>query len=519
MAKKSKTESRSGGTKVKKKTSSSSPIKIKKSLSPKITKESAPFTSEKGFSLKEGEKIKKTKIRVIGIGGGGGSIVSELSTKVKKASFVVANTDSQALKSVGRKVIRFQFGQNLTQGLGTGMNSELAEMAAQNEKEKIKKLLTGQDLCIIIACLGGGTGSGAVPVFAKIAKNLGNISYGIFTLPFKFEGEKKIQIAIESLEKLKPNLNAISIIPNDRIFQTMEKNTPLKTALSNINKKLAESLEALLEAIYEPGLINIDFADLRTVFEGRGRLTYLNSVEVSGLEKRNEDLIKKVLYSPLYPYTIRGAKGILFNIVGSKNLGLSEVSQISKTISDSVNREAKIILGISQKETPDFKQKEGRIKITLLATGCGQRIFSEKTKKPKKRITQRKTEQKIKPEKKNKTLLKAEKIKKKPQLPKQKIKTQKRPSFAKASEGKKKIKPGKIKAKPSTPIEPFQKKERVEEKSFSQLPIQNKIEVKVRRNALEVKKDIEAAERELITEENKWETPAFLRKKNNKEAI
>ena len=440
----------------------------------------------------EPDGVKKTRIRVIGIGGGGGSIVSEISQRIKKASFVAANTDRQALKSISRKVIRFPFGQSLTQGLGTGMNSEIAALSAQNEKEKIKKLLQGQDLCVFVACLGGGAGSGAVPIFAKIAKNLGNIAYGIFTLPFKFEGEKKIQIAREAIEKLKPNLNAISIIPNDRIFQIIEKDTPLRTALSFINKHLAESLEALLETIYEPGLINIDFADLKTIFEGRGRLTYLNSVEVSKSEK-NEDLVRKVLYSPLYPYSIRGAKGILFNIVGNRNLELSEVSQISKTISDSVNKEAKIIFGITQKQISDSKQKEGAIKITLLATGCSQRIFSEEAKEIKK--VRRKRKQKIKPEKKKPE--KAEETEEKTKKKRRKKRT-------------KKIKPGNAESKVSIPTE---------EMNFSRPSVENKIEVKVRRNALEVKKDIEAVEKELIAEENKWELPAFLRRKNNKKIL
>ncbi|GAI51462.1 unnamed protein product, partial [marine sediment metagenome] len=228
----------------------------------------------------ETETIKKTKIRVIGIGGGAGNIVSEIASKMKKASFVVANTDLQALRLASRKAQRFQFGKELTQGLGTGMSAELGEMAAQNEKEKIKKTLEGQDLCVIVACLGGGTASGATPIFAKISKNLGNLTLGIFTLPFKFEGEKKMEMARASLEKLKPKLNALSVIPNERIFQIIDKKTPIKIALSAINKSLAESLEGLIETIYQPGLINIDFADLKAILEGQGRLAYLNTVKV-----------------------------------------------------------------------------------------------------------------------------------------------------------------------------------------------------------------------------------------------
>ena len=328
----------------------------------------------------ETETIKKTKIRVIGIGGGGCSIVSEIASKMKKAGFTAANTDVQALKSVSRSCQRFQFGQNLTQGLGTGMVAELGETAAQQEKEKIKKILEGQDLCILVACLGGGTSSGAAPVFAKISKDLGNITLGIFTLPFKFEGEKKMEMAEAALEKLKSKLNAIVIIPNERVFQIIDKKTPLRAALSSINKNLAESLEGLIETIYQSGLINIDFADLRTILVDSGRLAYLNTAKVMKKNDGAAEAIEKVLNSPLYSYGVRGANGILLNIAGERDLELSEVNQISKTISELANKEAKIIFGISQsKKYSDF------IQITLLATGCAAKIFASKAvKKPQK---------------------------------------------------------------------------------------------------------------------------------------
>lgn len=306
----------------------------------KVNKRSAVVKAETSQPEAKTERVKKIKIRMIGIGGGGGAIVSEIASRMPKASFVAANTDLKALKTVSRKIIRFSFGQALTRGLGTGMNAELGLQAALAEKDKIKKLLEGQDLVILVASLGGGTSSGAAPVFAKISKNLGNLTYGIFTLPFKFEGEKKMEMARESLKRTKNYLNAFSIIPNERVFQIVDKATPLRQALSIINRSLAESLEGLIETIYGPGLINIDFADFRTIMNGRGRLAYLNTVLVPRKGNSVKDLISKMLSSPLYPYSIRGAKGVLFNIAGDKNLSLAEVNQVSKTISELANSEA-----------------------------------------------------------------------------------------------------------------------------------------------------------------------------------
>jgi len=439
---------------------------------------------KKPQALPEVERIKKTKIRVIGIGGGGGNIVSEIASRVKKASFAVANTDIKALKEASRKAIRFQFGENLTQGLGTGMNVGLGEIAAQNEKERIKKLLAGYDLIIIIASLGGGVGSGAAPVFAKISKSLGNLTYGIFTLPFKFEGEKKMEIAGNALEKIRPYLNTFSVIPNERIFQIIDKATPLKVALSAINKTLSESLEGLIETIYEPGLINIDFADLKTILTGYGRLCYLNTVVVPRGENNSQEVIEKMLNSDLYPYTIRGAKGALFNITGGKEINLSEVSQISKAISDSLNREAKIIFGISQTRPYGGEAKyQDKIKVTLLVTGCGLKIFPKKVRKPKK------VKKKVIPEP-------------TPQKPPQAKKT--KPKKAKTRVSKKPKKP-----EMTAPAEVEAPKESL------RLPTgqEKKEEERVRKSALQIKKDAEEEEAEMLAREEFWETPAFLRRR------
>jgi cell division protein FtsZ len=469
-------------------------IKVVKKAAKKIIKKTVPSVKKiapERPSLPE-EAVHRTNIRIIGIGGGGASIISGIAPDVKKVDFVVANTDSKSLRELSSKIKRFQFGLSLTKGLGTGMDDKLGEMAAENEKDRIKSILRGQDLCVIVACLGGGTSSGAAPVFAKISRGLGNLTYGIFTLPFEFEGEKKMEIAKKSLERIKPYLNAYSVLPNERIFQVIDKNTPLRTALSNINAKLAENLEGLIEMIYLAGLINIDFADLRSVLQGRGRLAYLNTLEIDGPNR--EEAIKKVISSPLYPYTIKGAKGILYNINGGNNLQLSEVSYISKIISESVNRQAKIIFGINQN-----KKYQDRIRITLLATGCDAKILlpkplqSFRMAEPKKERMQSKIVHLIS-RKKEKTAVKEIKNKKREKKvmkkTKEKIKTTSKKNIGKAEK------------KPSVPV-PKKEKDQYEEK----------VEVKVRRNGLQLKRAVEQEEKELLDQEKVWETPAFLRKK------
>ncbi|MGB9743228.1 MAG: cell division protein FtsZ [Minisyncoccales bacterium] len=468
--------------------------KIKKKPKKKIKKKiSQPIKKLKPEKTQlEGDTIKRTKIRLIGLGGGGCNIVSEIAGQIGKASFVLANTDLKALKIGSRRTIKFLFGQNLTHHLGTGMNPELGRAAAESEKEKIKKICQGQDLCILVAALGGGTGSGAITTFARVCKNLGNLTYGIFTLPFKFEGEKKMEIALNALKEVKNHLNILSIIPNERVFQVIDKDTPLKEALSAINKFLAESLGGLIETLYGPGLINIDFADFRTILQGRGRLAYLNTVEVSRNEKKKEEnnLIKeaiiKVLNSPFYPYTMRSARGVLFNIIGEKDISLANVNYISKSIAELASSEAKIIFGVA----PNKKQSD-KIKIMLLATGCGAKFLSngEQDKKTKKKASPKKPPKKsLSVEAKKETKLKTKK------------KTTKRKQKKTSSSGQKiKIKVDLKTSKQDQPSE-----------------IKNKEEI--RRNGLEVKREIEEMEKEIIEKEKIWETPAFLRKKffNNK---
>jgi len=435
-------------------------------------------------------QAKKIKIRVVGIGGGGCSIVSELASRMGKISFVAANTDSKALKAIGKKATPFQFGENITKGWGTGMNPELGRAAALSDKERIKKVLTGFDLCILVSSLGGGTGSGASPIFAKISQDLNNITYGIFTLPFKFEGEKKREIARDSLRKLRSKVSIFSVIPNERIFQIINKKTPLTEALSSINKNLAESLEGLIEMIFQPALINIDFADFKALLSNpklkreMGKLTYLNTVKLKRQEGTTKDLIEKVLNCPLFPYSVHRAKGVLLNISGEKDLSLAEVTQISNTISGLVSKEAKIIFGISQgRKYKDYLQ------TTLLATDVPARIFPQKSimKKIKKR--------------KKKESIKEKPSKEKEEIKKTAIKKKKKPK-PKTKKIKVKIKKGKSSS--------AQEQKPKEESPEAQLA-----EMKIRKNALQIKKETEAEEEKMLAKEKFWETPAFLRRNNS----
>ncbi len=437
-------------------------------------------------------EVPRAKITVIGIGGGGSSIVAEIAPKIKKADFIVANTDRQALGVIARGASPhtsrgvgaskcFQFGQELTGGLGTGMNPHLGELAAYQEKEKIKEILEKTDLCILVACLGGGTGSGATPVFAEISQKLSLLSLGIFTLPFQFEGEKRAEIAKTSLEKLKANLNALAIIPNEKVFQIIDKQTPLQTAFSTINGILKEALAGLIETIYRPSLINIDFADLKMILEGKGRLAYLNSAEAGGQERAGE-ACRKVLRSPLQVYDIEGAERILFNITGSRGLKMTEVEQISGEISN-FSKKAKVIFGISQ--SPSLNEK---IKITLLAIGCGRpphlRVGSGGRPAKTKRKTGSSQPPPIEKEIPVKSATSA--------LPEPKPKEKAKPKQ------KERPKP-KPKAKPKEVIEVKEVKEQKEER--------------IKRNGLQIKKAAEEAEREILKKEEVWDAPAFLRRK------
>jgi len=448
---------------------------------------------------------RRIRIRVIGIGGGGSSIVSEIARSVKKTSFLIVDSDHRVVKKGGKNVKVFQLGEDLTGGLGTGMNVDLGERIAQKEKEKIARMFKDQDLVILVASLGGGFASGAAPVFAEIARDFKNISLGIFTLPFRFEGEKKSRIAEEAVEKIKENLSGQFVVANERIFQIIDKKTPLRKALSSLNRSLILMLEDLIEMISKPGLINIDFADLRTILKGRGRLIYFGSAFGQG-PNRAEEVVKKVFQNPLSTRALAQgederssstignlgkSRKILFNIGGGKDLSLKEVERISWGIC-SFNRTAKIIFGISQ----DSKYN-GKIKLTLIEVGDELRSSSRFAKArvgDELRSSSRFAKARVGDEKPGKK--RAERKPKKERLPEKK----------EVKEEKKELSPIRTKILAG-------KKSKKGKRKQIKVVLEKEKKRKIRRSGLEIRKAKKEEEEEEWTKEPEWEIPAFLRRK------
>ncbi len=449
---------------------------VKKMARPEeLTQETTRFPAEAFF---------KAKIKVIGIGGGGGSIVSEIGRSLHKATFVVADTDIRAFKN--RQGIKyFLFGQELTHGLGTGLNTDLAQQAAESEKEKIAKLFDGQDIVIFIACLGGGLGSGATQIFAEAAKNFGGITFGIFTLPFKFEGKNKYKIASKALRDLRKSLNVSITIPNERIFKIIQENTAITDAFSTVNRSLIESLESLIDLIYNPGVINIDFADLRAILKGMGNLAFLNTAEASGAG-RADKVVADILHNPLYQSNHFTTEKVLFNIAGGSNLSMLEVDKISRSIS-AHHENAKIIFGISK----DVSLKN-KIKTTLLMTGAPVGVEPVVAAKKASEVTK---------------VTKATKVAKVPKVAKIK-KAVKKPK--KKAVKKNAGEPAVTDEPPTIPVfsNSFEPAEVARKLSIAE-PVQKRT---IRRTALEAKKAEEIEEQKQSDQEKEWEIPAFLRK-------
>ncbi len=303
------------------------------------------------------------RIRVIGVGGSGKNAVNHMiNSKVRGVDFISVNTDAQDLHHSEAKR-KIHIGKNLTRGLGTGMDPDLGKRAVEETKEEIQEALKGADMIFIACGMGGGTGTGAAPVIARTAKELGILTVGVVTKPFAFEGNQRMRIAEAGLENLRQSVDALIVIPNDRLLATISKDTSAKSAFSMCDDILKQAVEGISDLITTPGTINIDFADIKAVMEGAGGA--LMGIGRASGEKRAEEAAKLAINSPLLEVSINGARGVLFSIAGGDDLTMFEIHDAAKLITESVDPNAKIIFGTVR----DERLKKGEIKITVIASG------------------------------------------------------------------------------------------------------------------------------------------------------
>ncbi|VAW32256.1 Cell division protein FtsZ [hydrothermal vent metagenome] len=303
------------------------------------------------------------RIRVIGVGGSGGNAINHMvNSKVKGVEFIAVNTDAQALhKSLAKR--RIHIGKNLTRGLGTGMDPELGQRAAEETRQEIQEALQGSDMVFITCGFGGGTGTGASSTVAKIAKELGALTVAIVTTPFSFEGAQRALVADQGIAELKKEVDAFIIIPNDKLLSIVEQNTSAKNAFAMCDEILRQAVEGVSDIITTPGEINTDFNDIKTIMEGAGPA--LMGIGSADGDNRAREAASRAINSPLLSVSINGAKGILFVVAGSDDLGILEVQEAAKVINESVDQNARVIFGMMR----DDKLKKGQIRIIVIATG------------------------------------------------------------------------------------------------------------------------------------------------------
>lgn len=302
------------------------------------------------------------KIKVIGVGGGGNNAVGRMiEAEVQGVDFIAVNTEAQILeKSTAENKI--QIGEKLTRGLGAGAKPEVGEQAAEESKDDLMKALQGADMVFVTAGMGGGTGTGAAPVVAQCAKELGALTVGVVTKPFSFEGKVRMRNAMSGIEKLKANVDTLLIVPNDRLLQTVDKKTSLKDAFKTADDILRQGIQGISDLITVPGIINLDFADVKTIMSDQGEA--LMGIGIGSGENRATDAAKMAISSPLLERSIDGAKGIIISITGNEDLGLFEINEASQVITEAADPDANIIWGTSVDPNLD-----DAVKITVIATG------------------------------------------------------------------------------------------------------------------------------------------------------
>ncbi len=328
------------------------------------------------------------KIKVIGVGGGGNNAVNRMiESGLRGIDFIALNTDQQALYS-SKAEEKLQIGEKLTRGLGAGANPDIGAKAAEENRNEIAEILQGADMIFITAGMGGGTGTGAAPIVAEIAKELGILTVGIVTKPFTFEGAKRLLHADKGVEELKEKVDTLVTIPNDRLLQVADKKTTMVEAFLMADEVLKQGIQGISDLIAVPNLINLDFADVKTIMEDQG-IAHMG-IGVAQGDNRATEAAKAAIQSPLLETSIEGAKSVLLNITGGEDLGLIEVNEAADLIRSSVDKDANIIFGAGIDET-----LSDEIKITVIATGFEMEVVDGKSVKLIKDAPEEKSEEKI----------------------------------------------------------------------------------------------------------------------------
>lgn len=303
------------------------------------------------------------KIKVVGVGGGGGNSLSRMiASNIKGVDFIAVNTDAQDLHHSGAP-LKIHIGKNLTRGLGAGMNPEIGRQAAEENRDEIQDSLKGADLVFITCGLGGGTGTGGSPVIAQAAKDSGALTVAIVTKPFTFEGTQRKQIAEDGLAILKEKVDTIITIPNDKILDIIDRNTPVLEAFNVVDEVLKQGVQGISDLITVPGLVNVDFADIKAIMQNAGPA--LMGIGRASGDDRAIMAAKMAINSPLIEVSIDGARGVLFNVSGGPDLSMSEINDAAKIITESIDPNARVIFGA----VIDESLKKGETKVIVVATG------------------------------------------------------------------------------------------------------------------------------------------------------
>ena len=323
----------------------------------------------------EVDENNKANIKVIGVGGAGGNAVNRMIAEdVKGVEFIAANTDVQALKNSNAET-KIQLGPKLTKGLGAGANPDVGEKAAEESEEQISEALKGANMIFVTAGMGGGTGTGAAPVIAKVAKEMGALTVGVVTRPFSFEGPKRARFAAEGVQKMKEHVDTLIIIANNRLLEIVDKKTPMLQAFQEADNVLRQGVQGITDLITSPGYVNLDFADVTTVMKDKG--SALMGIGSANGENRIEEATKKAISSPLLEVSIDGAEQVLLNITGGPDLSLFEAQTASEIVTNAASSDVNIIFGTSINEN-----LEDEVIVTVIATGIDKKRNSRKTTKP-----------------------------------------------------------------------------------------------------------------------------------------